>query len=147
MRSRPCRQVKRTEVAVRRNSIGCCFDPAIWEKVFAFGERRAASFIQFMQQEFVRQYRPSGSREQGAVGEEREEWEGDWEDERAPNECYESAAVDYVVDSDRCQDANGGSATCSRQLSFTAWETWRDGGGWTPVIKEEEQGKIGTKKK
>ena len=29
--------------------------------------------------------------------------------EKAPNECCESAAVDPVVDSDWCQDANGGS--------------------------------------
>ena len=33
-------------------SNGCCFDPTIWEQVFAFGETRTASFIQFMQQEF-----------------------------------------------------------------------------------------------
>ena len=36
---------------------------------------------------------------------------------------------------------------CSRQLSFPAWETWQDGGGWTPVIKEGEHKNIGRKKK
>ena len=91
------------------HSNGCYFDPAIWEQIFLFGETRAASFIQFMQQEFVRQYRTSGFPEQGTGEEGREEWEGDWGDERAPNEWYGSAAVYPVVDSDRCQDANGGS--------------------------------------
>ena len=58
---------------------------------------------------FVRQYRTSGFPEQGAGREESEDWEGDWDDEQAPNEWYESAVVDPVVDSNRCQDANGGS--------------------------------------
>ena len=84
-----------------------CFDPARWEQVF--GETKAASFIHLMQQEYVRQYRTSGFPEQGAGGDEREDWEGDWDDERAPNEWYQSAALDPAVDSGRCQVANGGS--------------------------------------
>ena len=67
-------------------------------QVFAFGEIRAASFIQFMQQEYVRQYRTSGFPEQGAGREESEDWEGDWDEEQAPNEWYESAVLDLVVD-------------------------------------------------
>ena len=48
---------------------GCCFDPAISGQVFAFGETRGASSKQFMQQEFVRQYRNSGAPEQrGRLG-------------------------------------------------------------------------------
>ena len=31
-------------------SNGCCFDPAMWEQVFASGAAHAESFIQFMQQ-------------------------------------------------------------------------------------------------
>ena len=97
-------------------SNGCCFDPARWEQVFACGAN----------------------------------WERDWDEEKAPNEWYESAAVYPVVDSDRCQDANGGSGgdgnpSTPRHGTFTAWETWRDGGGWASVTKEGEQGNIGKK--
>ena len=45
--------------------------PAMLEQVFACGETRAASFIQFMQQEFVRQYRTPDAPEQWAGGEEK----------------------------------------------------------------------------
>ena len=60
-------------------SNGCCF---VWEQVFAFGETRAASSIQFMQQEFVRQYRTPDAPEQWAGGEEKGAWERDWDDEK-----------------------------------------------------------------
>ena len=48
-------------------SNGCCFDPATGEQVFAFGETRAASFIQFIQQEFVRQCRTPDPKETGMM--------------------------------------------------------------------------------
>ena len=80
----------------------------IWEQVFAFGETQAASIVQLIQQEFVRKYETPGVSELEAGGEEKEAWKGDWDDEKAPNEWYESAAVDPAVDPDRCQDANGG---------------------------------------
>ena len=44
--------------------------PAILEQVFEFGETRGASLIQFMQQEFVRQYR-TDTPEEWAGGEEK----------------------------------------------------------------------------
>ena len=83
----------------------CCFDPATWEQVFAYGETQAESFIQSTQQEFDRRYKTPGALEQGAGGEEKEAWEGDWDDEKAPSGWYGGA----TVDPDRCQDSIGGS--------------------------------------
>ena len=53
---------------------------------------------------------------------EKEEWEGDWDKEKAPNDWHEGATVDPAVDPDRCQDANGGSC-----------------GGGTPARQEMER--------
>ena len=50
-----------------------------------------------------------GCPEQGAGAEGEEACEGDWDDEKTPNERYESDAVDPAVDLDRCQGTNGGS--------------------------------------
>ena len=47
-------------------SNGWCFDPAVWEQVFAFGGTRAEYFVSFVQQELFRLYRASGCPEQGA---------------------------------------------------------------------------------
>ena len=47
-------------------------------------------FYPLVQQEFVRQYRASGFPEQGSGAEEKEAWKGDWDDEKTPNERYES---------------------------------------------------------
>ena len=101
---------------------GCCSDPAIWEQVFACGETRTASFIQFMQQEFVRQYRTLDAPGQWAGGEVKGDWERDWDDEKEQSGWCESVAVDPVVDSDRCQEACGGS-----------------GGGGNPARREMER--------
>ena len=65
------------------------------------GETRAASFIQFMQQEFCRRYRTPDAPEQMAGG--------DWDDKKAQSGWYKGATMDPAVDPDRCQDANGGS--------------------------------------
>ena len=46
--------------------------------------------------------------EREAGAEEKEAWEGDWDDEKTPNEWYKSDTVDPAVDPGRCQDANGG---------------------------------------
>ena len=45
----------------------------------------------------------------GRRGEEREEWEGDFDDEEAASGWCEGATVGPAVDPARCQDANGGS--------------------------------------
>ena len=83
----------------------CCFDPATWEQVFAYGVTQAESFIQFTQLEFGRRYRTPAALEQGAGREEKEAWEGDWDDEKAPSGWYGGA----TVDPDRCQVSFGGS--------------------------------------
>ena len=64
-------------------SNGCCFDPSVWEQVLASGATQAESFIQFMPQEYCRRFRTSDALEQWAGEEEKEDWEGDWDDEKA----------------------------------------------------------------
>ena len=58
---------------------------------------------------FHRRFKAPAAPEQMAGGEEKEDWEGDWDDEKAANGWYEGATVDPVVDLARCEDANGGS--------------------------------------
>ena len=76
-------------------SNGCCFDPATGEQVFAFWRNTSSKF-----------YPIYPARVRQAVQNSRPE--RDWDDEEQSG-WYESAAVDPVVDSDRCQDANGGT--------------------------------------
>ena len=112
------------------------------------------TFFHFMQQEFVRQYRASGVPEQGAGA---EAWEGGWDDEKTPNERYESDAVDPAVDPDRCRDANGGSGGGGGNLSTAKkWcsgarhfshpaskrKAGQDGSGGTLVKEDGEQDKF-----
>ena len=44
-----------------------------------------------------------------AGGEEKEEWEGDWDKEKAASDLYESASVDPAGDLVWCQNENSGS--------------------------------------
>ena len=94
-------------------SNGCCFDPAmlLWqmEQVFACGAARAERFIRVVREVFWRRFKAPAAPDQMAGGEEQEDWEGDWDDEKAANRWYEGATVDPAVDPARCQDANGGS--------------------------------------
>ena len=89
-------------------SNGCCFDPAMVEQVFACGAAHTEHFIQAMQEEFNRRFKDPAAPEQMAGGEEREDWEGDWDDEKAASGWCEGATVGPAVDPVRCQDANGG---------------------------------------
>ena len=77
-------------------SNGYCFDPAMvpWqmEQVFACGAAQTQHFIQVMQEEFYRRFKAAAAPEQMAGGE-KEEWEGDWDKEKAANDWYESATV------------------------------------------------------
>ena len=130
MRFRPCRQAKKEEIAVRRNPIDAGLIQPYGDKSSRWERDTGSKF---------RQHRSSGVAKQGAGGEEKEDWERDWGDEEAPNEWYESAAAHPAVDSDRCQDANGGSGggnissptngAQDRDLSYpaSARQTWQDG--------------------
>ena len=129
---------------------GCCFNPTILEQ----GQR-----VSIAQQEFVRQYRTPDAPVQWAGGEDKGDRERDWDDEKEQSGWYESAAVDSGVDSDRCQDANGGSGgggnpstprngTHARDSSRSprGKDGKMDGGGWNFLRKEGEQENIGRKK-
>ena len=78
--------------------------------------------------------------------------------EKTPNERHESDGVDFNVDPDRCQDANGGSGGAgnlstprngagARHLSHPASKrkAGQDGRGGTPVKEDGEQGEFGTR--
>ena len=84
--------------------------PSSGEAGLRFWRNAGRTFHQF-HAVFFRLSRASGCPEQGAGAKEKEAWEGDWDDEKTPNERYESDAADPYVDPDRCQDANGGSST------------------------------------
>ena len=61
-----------------------------------------------MQDEFSRRFKAPAAQEHIAGGEEREEWEGGWEDEKAASERNEGATVSPAVDLAGHQDASGG---------------------------------------
>ena len=86
-------------------SNGCCWDPTMLEQFFASGEKKAASFVHYVQQEFARKYRSSGVPEQETRAEEKEAWEEDWDDERMANGWYEGAAFGSAVDPAEGSDA------------------------------------------
>ena len=97
-KSRSCRQEEERRGSCASQSNGC-FDPAMVEQVFACG-----AVIQAMREEFNRRFKAQAALEQMAGGEEREDWEGDWDDEEAASGWYEGATLGSAV-----QDANAGS--------------------------------------
>ena len=108
MRSRPCRQVKKEEVAVRLSPMDAALIQPHWSR---------SSLLEKYGQQVLSNLcckSLSGSTELPtlrAVSRRRRDrrWERDWDDEKEQSGWYESAAEDPGVDSDRCQDANGGS--------------------------------------
>ena len=79
-------------------SNGCFFYPAVVEQVFASGAAHAENDVRAMQEEFFRRFKAPAALEQLAGGEEKEEWEGDWDDEQAASGRYEGATVGSAVD-------------------------------------------------
>ena len=77
-------------------SNGCYFDPVIWEAGLRISRDTGSKFYPIHAAR-VCQYRTSGFPEQGAR-EEKEDWEGDWDDERMANWWYEGAAFGSAVD-------------------------------------------------
>ena len=82
-KSRPCRQ----EAAARHSPM----DVALIQPC---GAAQTENFIQVMQEEFHRRCKVPAASEHMAGGEEKEDWEGDWDDEMAASGWYEGATVD-----------------------------------------------------
>ena len=72
-------------------SNGCCCDPAMVKHVLAIGATQALQQLAFIHGEISRvyggQHPPEpAALERGGGAEEKEAWEGDWDDEKTPNE-------------------------------------------------------------
>ena len=111
-KSRPCRQKRKEEPAVRHTVLWMLLYPATVEQFLMMRAAQAALQLAFIQGEICReyggQYQPDPTApEAGGRGKEREEWEGDWDKEKAASGWYESATVDRAVDLVWCQ--KGGS--------------------------------------
>ena len=139
--SRSCRQVKREEVAVRRNPM----DAAL---IQPHGSK--SSHLERHGQQVLSNScgKSTDFRLYGAGGEEREDWEGDGDDEKAPNEWYESAAVDPVVGG----SGGGGNPSTPRNGTHARdssrstrakqgkMEGWRAGEHWQKEKKSKQPG-------
>ena len=85
---------------------------------------------------------------------EKEEWEGDWDKEKAKNDWYASATVDPAVDLVWCQNANerslgGRMSRHAKKWKATSWRLYfpaEEGGGrttWKVTDKWDEEWKEG----
>ena len=140
MRSRLCRQAKKEEAAVRRN-------PKNAALIQSYGSR--SSLLERHGQQALsnscskRQYRTSGFSEQEAGGEEKEDWEGDWDDEKVPSGMKALRWISlWILIGVKMHAKKWCSGSRHLSCSASAREREQDGRGVTLGIENGEQKNI-----
>ena len=123
--------------SVRHSPIGCCFDPAIMNCRSSLVEQYTLSITsKAMQEKFIRRFKAPAAPEHMAGGEEREEWEGDWDDEKAASGSSRRRHggvqlwILFGIQDAKGESGGGGNlitprngTVCTRKFPFPARET------------------------